>query len=445
MRRGRVPWTPAFHLSLGDETAMREPAELLPPQSLDFLDFLRRAVFAVVIGLLVGIVGVAFHYGIDFVTELRQAHPRLILLLPVGGLSIILLYRTCGMEKDRGTNLVLVAVREHEPMKLRTAPLIFLSTVITHLVGGSAGREGAALQLGASISNKIAHRLGVEPEEGRMLTVCGMAAAFSALFGTPLTAAIFALEVVHVGIIQYAALVPAFLSSLTGFLLAGYLGVPPTAYTVSGLPVLSPLALVQVVVMGGLCAALSVLFCKVMHGTGRLYAKYLPDARVRAVAGGFIMIGLSLLDGGLSDQVYNGAGGNLVQAAVTGNGAGVEPWGFLVKIVFTALTLGAGFRGGEIVPTFACGATFGCVAGPLIGLSPSFGGALGTVAAFCGVTNCPLSTILLAYELFGGGGLPLFALAIAVSYRLSGYTGLYSEQQIVYSKRTPHQIDKKAE
>ena len=165
MRRGRVPWTPAFHLSLGDETAMREPAELLPPQSLDFLDFLRRAVFAVVIGLLVGIVGVAFHYGIDFVTELRQAHPRLILLLPVGGLSIILLYRTCGMEKDRGTNLVLVAVREHEPMKLRTAPLIFLSTVITHLVGGSAGREGAALQLGASISNKIAHRLGVEPEE----------------------------------------------------------------------------------------------------------------------------------------------------------------------------------------------------------------------------------------------------------------------------------------
>lgn len=330
-------------------------------------------------------------------------------------------------------------------MKLRTAPLIFLSTVITHLVGGSAGREGAALQLGASISNKIAHRLGVEPEEGRMLTVCGMAAAFSALFGTPLTAAIFALEVVHVGIIQYAALVPAFLSSLTGFLLAGYLGVPPTAYTISGLPVLSPLALVQVVVMGGLCAALSVLFCKVMHGTGRLYAKYLPDARVRAVAGGFIMIGLSLLDGGLSDQVYNGAGGNLVQAAVTGNGAGVEPWGFLVKIVFTALTLGAGFRGGEIVPTFACGATFGCVAGPLIGLSPSFGGALGTVAAFCGVTNCPLSSILLAYELFGGGGLPLFALAIAVSYRLSGYTGLYSEQQIVYSKRTPHQIDKKAE
>ena len=412
---------------------------------LQYLVFLKWLLYSCLIGIVVGGVAISFHYGIDWATQLRGAHPNVIFFLPLGGVAIVLFYRACHMEKDRGTNLVLVAVREAEPMKLRTTPLIYFSTILTHLVGGSAGREGAALQLGGSLAAWLGRQIRLDAKDSRIMVMCGMAAAFSALFGTPLTAAIFALEVVHVGIIQYAALVPAFLSSLTGFLLAGYLGVPPTAYTVSGLPVLSPLALVQVVVMGGLCAALSVLFCKVMHGTGRLYAKYLPDARVRAVAGGFIMIGLSLLDGGLSDQVYNGAGGNLVQAAVTGNGAGVEPWGFLVKIVFTALTLGAGFRGGEIVPTFACGATFGCVAGPLIGLSPSFGGALGTVAAFCGVTNCPLSSILLAYELFGGGGLPLFALAIAVSYRLSGYTGLYSEQQIVYSKRTPHQIDKKAE
>ena len=189
---------------------MKLSADTLRAHGLDFLDFLRRGVFAALIGLLVGIVGVAFHFGIDLATQLRQAHNWLILLLPVGGLAIILLYRACGMEQDRGTNLVLVAVREHEPMRLRTAPLIFLSTCITHLVGGSAGREGAALQLGASISSKIAHAMGMEPEEGRMLTVCGMAAAFSALFGTPLTAAIFALEVVHVGVIQYAALVPPF-------------------------------------------------------------------------------------------------------------------------------------------------------------------------------------------------------------------------------------------
>ena len=412
---------------------------------LDLLDFLRRAVFAVGIGLLVGAVGVAFHYGIELATELRTLHPNLILLLPLGGLAIILLYQACGMEGDRGTNLVLVAVREHEPMRLRTAPLIFLSTIITHLVGGSAGREGAALQLGASISNKIAHRLRLEPAEGRILTVCGMAAAFSALFGTPLSAALFSLEVVHVGIIQYAVLVPAFLSSLTAFLLAGWLNVPPTAYTVSGLPALCATSLVQVSVLGALCALLSIIFCKTVHGTGHLYARFLPDLRLRAVVGGLIMVCLSLLDGGLPDQVYNGAGGNLVEAAVSGGGAGVMPWAFLVKILFTSLTLGAGFRGGEIVPTFACGATFGCVVAPFLGLSPSFGGAVGTVAAFCGVTNCPLTSILLAYELFGGHGLSLFALAIAVSYRLSGYTGLYSEQEIIYSKSSPRQVNRKAE
>ena len=400
--------------------------------------FLRRAILAVLIGLLVGAVGVAFHYGIDLATELRQAHPWLLCLLPLGGLAIVLLYQVCGMEKDRGTNLVLVAVREHEPMRLRTAPLIFLSTVLTHLVGGSAGREGAALQLGASIASKLGHRLGLEPGEGRILTVCGMAAAFSALFGTPLTAAFFALEVVHVGVMHYAALTAALLASLTGFLLAGWLGVPPTAYAVSGLPALSPLSLLQMVVLGALCAGLAVFFCFVTHGAGRLYARILPDPRFRALAGGGLVLLLSLLDGGLAHQYYNGAGGNLVEAAITGGGADVEPWAFLAKLLFTAVTLGAGFRGGEIVPTFACGATFGCVAAPFLGLAPSFGAAVGTVAAFCGVTNCPISSILLAYELFGGGGLPLYALAIAVAYRLSGYSGLYSEQQIVYSKRLPH-------
>lgn len=407
------------------------------------LSFLKGLAFAVGIGLLVGLVGVAFHYGIDLATGLRRAQPWLILLLPVGALAIILLYRACGMEKDRGTNLVLVAVREHEPMRLRTAPLIFVSTVLTHLVGGSAGREGAALQLGASISSHIGHKIGLSGEEGRIFTVCGMAAAFSALFGTPLAAAVFALEVVHVGVIQYSALVPALLSALTGFWLAGRLGVAPTAYAVSGVPQLGPVSAAQVVALGALMALIAILFCKVMHLTAHAYEKYLPDPRLRALAGGAIVAALSLALGGLGDQTYNGAGGELIELATAG-GAGVAPWAFAVKLAATALTLGAGFRGGEIVPTFAVGATFGCTVAPLLGLDPSFGAALGIVGAFCGVTNCPLTSILLAYELFGGAGLPLFALGIAVAYRLSGYSGLYSEQQIVYSKRTPRQIDQKA-
>jgi len=405
-------------------------------EALDLWGFLRRALFAVAIGVLVGAVGVAFHYAVHTVTHWRGEYPCLILLLPLGGVAIVLLYQICGMSKDRGTNLVLVAVREAEPMKLRTAPLIFLSTVLTHLVGGSAGKEGAALQLGASISNKLAHCLGMGQEERRILTVCGMSAAFSALFGTPLTAALFSLEVVHVGVMQYAALVPALTSSLTAFLLAGAWGVAPTAFPLAAAPALSPLALFQTAAVGVLCAALAVVFCLATHGAGRLYGRFLPNPLLRAAVGGLLVLGLTLLFGGPQVQTYNGSGDTLVGLAVAG-GAKLPPWTFAVKLLFTALTLGAGFRGGEIVPTLACGAAFGCAAAPLLGLDPSFGAALGTVSTFCGVTNCPISSLLLAYELFGGKGMPLFALGIFVAYRLSGYGGLYSEQQIVYAKDNP--------
>lgn len=399
--------------------------------------FLRRYLAAVLIGLPVGLVGVAFHEAVGLVTELRLAYSWLMLLLPLGGVAIIWLYRVCGMEKDRGTNLVLVAVRENEPMHLRTAPLIFLSTVLTHLVGGSSGREGAALQLGASIASKIGHSLGLQEEDSRILTVCGMAAAFSALFGTPLTAAMFALEVVHVGVLQYAALVPALIASYTGVLVAGALGVPATAYALGEAVPLSPVALIQVTALGAACAAVAVLFCKAMHVGHELYERFLLNPFARAAAGGGLVLALTLVVGVVHGQalgfpVYNGAGGEMIVAAI-GRGE-AAPWAFLLKILFTALTLGAGFRGGEIVPTFATGAAFGAVAGPLVGLAPSFGGAVGMAALFCGVTNCPLTSILLSYELFGGASLPLFALAVAVSYRLSGYSGLYSEQKIVYSK-----------
>ena len=151
-------------------------------------------------GVFIGLVGVAFHYGIHEATQLRAAHPYLLLLLPVAGVLIVLLYRACGMERDRGTNLVLVAVRQAQPMRLRTAPLIFLSTVLTHLAGGSAGREGAALQLGGSMAETAGRLLELDEKDRRVLTMCGMSAAFSALFGTPLTAAIFSMEVVSVGV-----------------------------------------------------------------------------------------------------------------------------------------------------------------------------------------------------------------------------------------------------
>ena len=178
------------------------------------LIFLKWLVFAAICGLVCGGVATAFYYAFSAVTDLRHTQPLLIFLLPLGGVAIAQLYRVCGMAGDRGTNFVLVAVRENKPLRLRTAPLVFLSTIITHLVGGSSGREGAILQIGGSISSKIGQWMRLDDKDSRIITMCGMAAAFSALFGTPLTAAMFAMEVTSVGVLYYAAMVPCVLSSI---------------------------------------------------------------------------------------------------------------------------------------------------------------------------------------------------------------------------------------
>lgn len=415
------------------------------------LTFVRWLVFAAVIGLAAGCVSTAFYYAFAWATGLRTAHPALLWLLPVGGVAIVLLYRVCRMERDRGTNLVLTAVRENAALPLRTAPLVFLSTILTHLLGGSSGREGAILQIGGSISSWIGRLMRLDDKDSRVITMCGMAAAFSALFGTPLTAALFAMEVVSVGVMYYAAIVPCVLSSILGLWVAQFFGVPGTAFSLEGIPGLAPLTLVQAVGMGILFAILSILFCRVMHTASRLYDRFLPNRLVRAAVGGLIIIGLTYLvwlwNPGTYD--YNGAGEAVIHAAINGHS---RPEAFLLKMLFTAITLGAGFKGGEIVPVFFTGATFGCTVAPLLGLHPSFGAGLGMVSLFCGVTNCPLSSLLLALELFAGDSpgmftfqsLGLFAVCIAVSYMLSGYYGLYSEQKILYSKFRPEFIDRKA-
>ena len=413
--------------------------------------FAKWIAFALLIGVVAGAVSTAFYYALAEVTALREGSPWLIWLLPLGGVAIVTLYRVCGMERDRGTNFVLVAVRENAALPLRTAPLVFISAVITHLVGGSSGREGAILQIGGSISSKLGRWMHLDDKDSRVITMCGMSAAFSALFGTPLTAAMFAMEVVSVGVMYYAAIVPCVLSAIVGLWVAKAFGVPVTAFVLEGVPNLTPLTLVQVIGMGILFALVSILFCRVMHAAPRLYDRFLPNPLLRAAAGGALVIGLTFLvwiwNPGTYD--YNGAGAGIIQSAVSGD---ARPEAFLLKMLFTAVTLGAGFKGGEIVPVFFTGATFGCTAAPLLGLHPSFGAGLGLVSVFCGVTNCPLTSLLLALELFAGDSLGLFtgqslglfAVSIAVSYMLSGYYSLYSEQKIVYSKLRPEFINKKA-
>lgn len=388
-------------------------------------------------GLVCGFVGGAFHYAVDGVTHLRQNHHWLVFLMPVAGLVIVWSYRTAGLANDSGTNQIIAAVRSGQRPPLRLAFLIFIGSVLTHLTGGSAGREGAALQIGGSIAATLGRWFRLSERSTNIIIMCGMSGLFSALFGTPLTAAVFSMEVISIGIFHYSAFFPCLLSGLAATAVTRWMGVPPEAYPLMGAPAeLEWKALLLTGLLAILCALLSILFCVVMHKAGHLYQKLLPNQYLRVVVGGALVIVLTLLEGSCD---YNGAGGHIIHSAVMGTVH--VPWAFALKILFTALTLGAGYRGGEIVPTFFIGATFGCTVAPFLGLHPAFAAAIGMIALFCGVVNCPLASILLSVELFGSSHLLFFALACALSYLISGKFSLYSSQKIIYSKLEPLFID----
>ena len=374
-----------------------------------------------------GFVGAAFHLGVSYATAVRQAHPWILYLLPVGGVVIAGLYKLCRLE-GKGTNAVIESVHFGKSVPTLLVPLIFVATVITHLLGGSAGREGAALQIGGGIGYRTGTLLRLGEKDLPLATLCGMSGVFAALFGTPLTATVFALEVISVGVLYYAGLLPCITASLTGYYIATVMGVEPTRFTVA-MPALSwpTLGLVTALAVG--CALVSILFCRGLHIAERLAERWLKNSFLRAAVGGLIIV-LATLALGTTD--YNGAGMDVIQRAVEQGQA--DGWAWFLKLAFTAVTIGCGFKGGEVVPSFFVGATFGCAAGGLLGLPPSFAAAVGLVAVFCGAVNCPIASVILSVELFGAGGMAYFAAACAVSYLLSGYCGLYSSQTILYSK-----------
>ena len=398
---------------------------------------IRWVIFAILSGLIVGGIGTLFYFGMYLVTLTRTKNPWLIFLLPVSGLVIVGCYRLLHDEKDTGTHLVLSAIHSDEELPLRMAPLIFLSTLITHLFGGSAGREGAALQLGGSIGNGLGKLFCFDDKDKHIMIMCGMSAAFSALFGTPMAAAVFSMEVVSVGVMYYAALVPCVISSLVASMVARYFGVSQELFLIEKIPTFQFLPAVKISVLAILCAGVSILFCIMLHSSDHLYKRFFKNAYIRIFVGGCLVIALTLLVG---DQTYNGAGMNMIEQYMQGQ---VPPEAFILKMLFTAVTLGAGFKGGEIVPSFFTGAAFGCLFGNILGFSPSLCTAVGMTAVFCGVTNCPITALLISFELFGYDAMPYFLLAVAFSYMLSGYYGLYSSQKIIYSKYKTNYINRK--
>lgn len=397
----------------------KEKIQLIAKRLYEFAVLLLSAAAVGVVG---GAAGGAFAKSIAFVTSLRADHPWLIYILPLGGLVSVALYKitkTDGIGMDR----VLESTKGEAKTPILLAPVIFVASVITHLFGGSAGKEGAALQLGSGIAQAVSKITKADSENRAVLTVCGMAALFSAVFGTPVGACVFALELTLIGRKNAVAIFFAFVSGITAFAVADALGIEHESFQPDAVPSFGIAVLIKTAAVAVVVSAVAGLFCYILHGSEKLFGRAVKNPFLRIFAGGCIIIVLTLIFG----TDYNG-GGIFVIERIFADGT-VRPEAFLLKIIFTVITVSAGYKGGEIVPSFFIGATLGAILSPILSLPAQSGAAIGMTAFFGGVTKCPVAAAVLGVELFGSDGFVFFAAAAFLSRAFSGKLSLYNHQK----------------
>jgi len=389
--------------------------------------FVKNMLLAVGVGIAGGIFGNAFSHAIAIVTSVRVQHEWLIWLLPLGGLFIVWMdhaFHTTGI----GTNQVFCCTEEAKEKEIdlppALAPFIYFSSVVSHLFGASVGREGAALQLGGGIAACFGQVFHLSKEETRLLVYSGMAACFSAVFGTPLAAFVFVLEVIWIGHLCLPATLPAFVASFTAYGCAKLTCGHPDRFPLHEVPEFSWPLLGKVLLIAAAAAVIAEVFCLTLKISKKIFTKFFPNPYLRILVGGAVTALLTFLIG---TTAYNGAGLPVIEA-VFEHGS-FENTAFLWKWLFTCLALGAGYRGGEIIPSLFIGATFGALAASVLGISPVIGAAVAMTALFCGVTNAPVAAFFLAAELFSFEALWFIAAACIVSFPASGKVSLYSAQK----------------
>ena len=382
-------------------------------------DFFRVVFVSLLVGAVCGLVGTVFVKSIAYVTSVRENIGWILYLLPIFGLVLTVVYdflKVYGV----GTNHILKSVRSEEKVSPLLSVAIFTGTVFSHFGGASVGREGAALQLGGSLAEFLSRVFKIPEDFRRIVVMSGMTGLFSALFGTPFAAIIFVLEVAHIGKRCLVAIVPSVISSLVAFLIANKLGVEPESFPVNQIPHLTMQLAWKFVVIAILGALVSIIFVHALHLSEEYCKKIINNKYIRVFVGGAVIILLTKL---LGTTDYNGGGIGVVHHVFTHGEVNYEA--FLLKIVFTAISVGAGYKGGEIVPTIFIGGTLGGAAACLLGINPAFGAAVGITAMFCGATKAPFATVVLACELFGISGIAYYLIASAIGYALSGKKGLY--------------------
>ncbi len=387
-----------------------------------FFGILKWCALGVLIGTLGGSIGACFAHLLSFVTGLRQAAPWLVLLLPIGSIATVLLHQVFGMNNYGGTNEIILCLANKKPIRTIAAPLIFVSSAITHLFGGSAGREGAALQLGGAGAAVLCRVLRLKEKDRTIVIMSGMSAVFAGLFGTPLTAAFFVLEFNASRKVIGSAILPCFISSIVATKISSALAVAAEAVHLSGINTFTFSTLAKIIVLSLGLSILGRLMCLAFHKTDHLMKRLVSNDFLRTALAASVIVVLTAIVG---DMRYNGSGMSMALTAIEGN---ADCFDFILKIVFTAVTLAAGLKGGEIVPTFCVGATFGCVFGGVLGLDPGFTAALGLVGLFCCTTNSPVSAVFLGIEMFGFRALPYFIVVCIILWLLSANNGLFENR-----------------
>lgn len=391
---------------------------------------LRWVALGSLVGVLAGVSSAAFLTALDWATEQFTGRPGLLYGLPLAGLAVGAAYHYGGGRSVEGHNLIIDEIHDpHDWVPGRMAPLVFVGTVVTHLFGGSAGREGTAIQMSGSLTDGASRLLGLNASDRRIMLISAIAGGFGSVFGVPLAGAVFGLEVQAVGRVRYEALVPALAASVVGDMVVLGLGVRHTPTPDLGAVALSAGLLGKVAVAGLAFGLAGVVFSELTHGLKRAFTRWIPWAPGRPFVGGVLVIVLTLAVG---NRLYNGLSDGLIESSLFGGD--VPTWGFVLKIVFTAVTLGSGFVGGEVTPLFVIGATLGATLAGLLGVPVPFLAALGFVAVFAGASNTPLACTIMGVELFGAGAVPYFATACVVSYVCSSHRGIYGSQRVGAAK-----------
>jgi H+/Cl- antiporter ClcA len=384
----------------------------------------RWVALAFVIGVLSGLLSAAFIEALNWATDTRESNNWLIYTLPLAGLLVGCSYHYLGRGLERGSNLIIDQIHSHsEWIPLRLTPLIFGASVISHVAGGSTGREGAALQLAAGVTDPISKRLGFNPADRSLMLIAAIAGGFGAVFGVPVAGAVFALEVQRVGRVRYEALVPAFVASFVGDSVVRGLGVTHTHYPNMPEVAWSVSMAWKVALFGLIGGLIAMLFVHITRFIKDSLKKYIAWYPARPVVGG-VVLAILILSFGWRD--YSGLSIPLAVEAMNGSVAG--QWG--AKLILTSITIGSGFVGGEFIPLFVIGALAGASYAHIIGANVAVFAIIGSITVLAGATNAPLACTIIGVELFGGQGITFFALACAVAYATSGHTGIYHAQPV---------------